>query len=351
MRKHPPQKRTLNSFLSTLIKTYQAICFDMNANATTNMDRAAVDVDESSKSAMTIMTLPLELRDFIYEGVVGTKYRFDAYQIFNGVPLFSEPPTLSEPRNDLCAKLCYDPAIRDLRQVPYGECRQKSGEVLYRYPFPPLPSLSILRTSARVRKEALHVLYQKGTLLFVLNHPSHSVMFSLRSQGLIEHFNNVDIFLDLVSIYNHSLEPQHEMRAIGVAMRLIERSANSVGEARTCTLSTYHRYDRDVFETTFFEHVLDVAGKLCVFKKVVLRFGNRFTTAEKGYAGSSTELAARRSSTDKWAVSIYNRISRTKEFCCLGPCEQSYDSEGFYCMVFHPKDQPGRGGSSKSGSD
>ena len=134
-------------------------------------------------------------------------------------------------------------------------------------------------------------------------------------------------------------------------MRLIERSANSVIEASTCTLSTYYRYDRDVFETTFFNHLLDAAGKLCVFKKVVLRFGNRFTTADKDYAGSSTELAAERASSDEWAVDIYRQFLTTEEFWCLGPCEQNYDSEGFYCMVFHPRGFVGGGGSSSSMSD
>ena len=322
----------------------------MNANATMYMDRAAVDIDESSKSATTIMTLPPELRDFIYEGVVGTKYRFDAYQILNGLPHFSEPPILPETVSNSSTPSSYNPATGHLRFVTRGIYSYKSGEVLYKYPFPPRPCLSILQASTRVREEALQVLYQKGTLLFVLNHPFHSFLSSSQSQELIKHFNNFEIFLDLVSMFNHSLEPREEMRAIRVTMELIERIANSAGAAGTCTLSTYYRYDDDIFEICLFKYLLGTARKLCVFKKVVLRFGNRFKTAEES-AGSSPELAAERTSADEWAVDIYKQFLTTEEFWCLGPCDQSYDSEGFYCMVFHPKDQPVRGGSSKSGSD
>lgn len=354
MRNHPPQKRTLDSFLSTPIKTYQAIRFDMNANATMNVDRAAVDIDEPSKSAMTIMTLPPELRDFIYEGVVGTKYRIDARQIENGAPHSSEPPLPPETFSNSSTP-SNNPATRQLRFVTRGTYSYKSGEVPYKYPFPPRPSLSILQASTRVRQEALQVLYQKGALLFVLNHPSHShsshsFRLSSQCQELIKNFNNVEIFLDLASMFNHSPESREEKRAIRVTMELIERIANIASVAGTCTLSTYYRYDDNIFEICFLKYLLGTASKLCVFKKLVLRFGNRFKTA-KDHTRSSAELAAERASTDEWAVEIYRQFSREEEFWCLGPCEESYDSEGFYCLVFYPKDQSGKGGSSKSGSD
>ena len=322
----------------------------MNANATMNMNRAAVDIDESSKSAMTIMTLPPELRDFIYEGVVGTKYRFRAYQISDGVPHFSEPPLSHETFSDSSTPSSNNPATGHLRFVNRGVYTYKSGEVPYKYPFPPRPSLSILQASTRVRQEALQVLYQKGTLLFVLNHPSQSFRFNSQSHQLLKNFNNVEIFLDLASMFTHSPEAREEKRAIRVTMGLIKRTANSAGAASTCMLSTYYRYDNEIFESYFFMYLLGTAGKLRVFKKVVLRFGNRFKTAED-HTRSSTELAAERASSDEWAVDIYKQISRTKEFSCLGPCKENYDSEGFYCLVYHPRDHAARGdSSSNSGS-
>ena len=323
----------------------------MNATATMNMGRAAVDIDEPSKSAMTFMTLPRELRDLIYENLVGTKYRSDAYQILNGVPHFSEPPRLSEPSSDSSVIFCYDRAVGYYRVMPPNVFRHQSEEVLYKSPFPPRPSLLILQTSIRVREEALHVLYQTGTLLFVLSHPSHFSLLSTQSQELITHFNNVEIFLDLVSIFNHSLEPSDEIRAIRLTMELIERLGDSTSAASTCTLSTYYRLDRDTFETSYFDHLIDTASKLCVFKKVVLRFGNKFRTAEEDYPFPSTELAAKRFSDDEWVVHTYRKVLSNEKSWCLGPCEESYDSEGFYCMVFHPKNHGGGGGSSNSGSD
>ena len=308
----------------------------MNADATMSMD---------------IVALARELRDLIYENVVGTKYRFDTYQILNGVPHFSEPPTLYEPCGDSSRELFYDPAIGDLRIVPISEFRHESMEVLYEYPFPPRPSLSILQTSTRVREEALHVLYHKGTLLFVLNHPSHSGLSTMQSQDLMTHFNNVEIFLDLVAIFNHSFKPSHEARAIKFTMELIERLGDSASAASTCTLSTYYRYDNDTFETSFFDHLIDTASKLFVFRKVVLRFGNSSRTAEEDYAGSSTELAAERLDTDEWAVHTYREFLLNENFWCLGPCKEGYDSEGFFCMVFYPRNQLGRGGSSNLGMD
>ena len=323
----------------------------MNGIATINMDRAVTDIDESSKSAMTLMALPRELRDLIYEDLVGTKYRFDTYQISNGVPHFSEPRTLSEPESDSTTTLCHDPAYPNWRYVLYSDLRHESGEVLYKYPFPPRPSLSILQTSTRVREEALHVLYQSGTLLFVLNHPFLASLSNPQRRNLTNYFNNVEIFLDLVSVFNDSFEPWDEILAINFTMELIRHLADSASAAGTCTFSIYYRFDRDTFETYFFLHLLKVAGKLCVFKKVVLRFGNKFRTAEEGYTGSSTKLAAERFSTDEWAVHTYRRLLRSENSRCLGPCEESYDSEGFYCMVFHPRNHEGGGGSSKSGSN
>ena len=331
----------------------------MNANATMNMDQATVDIDESFKSALRIMTLPRELRDSIYEKLVSTKYPFDAYKIRNGEPHFSEPPTLSEARSNSSAPSSYDPAIGHLRSGTYGEFRHKAGEVPYKSPFPPRPSLSILEIS-EVREEALDALYQKGTLLFVLNHPSHSFLFETQnkdlkdvmeqSQDLIEHFNNVEIFLDLVSMFSDSIDLRDHIRATSVTMVLIEKFAKSAGTASTCTLSTYWRYDIDAIETTFFFLLRDNVGSLCVFKKVVLRFGNRFTGAEDS-AYSSTELAEVRSITDGWAVRTYREFLRQEKFRCLGPCEEFYDSEGFYCVVYHPKHQVDGGSSSNSGSD
>ena len=342
----------LRSFISAITEPYQLTRLDMNGTATMNMDRTVTDIDEASKSAMALMALPRELRDLIYEDLVGTKYHLDTYQILNGVPHFSEPPTLSEPSSgsDSNAMFRYDPAIGNYRRVPFKVFRHQSGEVLYKYPFPPRPSLSILQTSIRVREEALHVLYQKGTLLFVLNHPSHDSFLSTKSHELITHFNNIEIFLDLVSIFNDSLSPSDEIRAIKLTMELIERHGDSVPAASTCTLSTYYRYDRDIFETYFFNRLLHAAGKLCVFKKVVLRFGNKYRRTEN-FLFSSTKLAAERFSTDEWAIHTYKRLLRSDKSSCLGPCEESYDSEGFYCMVFHPRDQSGGGGSSNSGMD
>ena len=283
------------------------------------------------------MALSRELRDLIYEDLVGTKYRYDAYQILNGVPHFSEPPELSKPCSDSSATLCYDPAIGKPRFVLYSEFRHHSTEVLYDYPFPPRPSLSILQTSTTVREEALHALYRKGTLLFVLNHPSHSTLSATQGHDLITHFNNVEIFLDLVSILNHSFNPVDEIRIIMLTMELIKRLGDTASAAGTCTLSTYYRLTRDTFETSFFHNLIETASKLCGFKKVVLRFGNSFRKAEEGYAGSSTELAAERFNDDEWAVHTYRKLLLHEKFWCLGPCKEGYDSEGFFCMVFYPR--------------
>ena len=319
----------------------------MNANTTLNMDQASVKINESSKSTLRIMTLPRELRDSIYEYLVGTKYRFDEYKIQNGEPHFSEPPTLSEARGDSSAPVSYDPAIGHSRFGTYGVFRHKAGEAPYKYPFPLRPSLSILEIS-EVREEALNVLYQKGTLLFVLNHRSHSFLFETQnqdlkdvmkqSQDLIKHFNNVEIFLDLASMFRDSLDQRDHIRATNVAMVLVKRFAESAGPASTCTLSTYWRYDIDAFERTFFLLLRDTVGNLCVFKKVVLRLWNRFTRAED-FADSPTKLAAERSSTGDWAVRTYREFLREEKFRCLGPFEENFDSEGFYCVVFHPKHQ------------
>lgn len=335
----------LNSLVNAPIKTYQAIRFNMNAYATIDIDRAAVEIDKSSNPAMTIMALPRELRDIIYEDLFSTQYPFDAYRILNGVPYFSKTPIFTKPCSDSRAT----PATGHSPFVPSREF------LLYKYPFPSPPSLDILETSTRVREEALHVLYRKGTLLFVLNNPRHpplsspfsSPVSSTQSQELITHFNNVEIFLDLLSIFNYSLWPGHEDDAINLTMELIERLGDSTSAASICTLSTYYAYDRDTLRNYLFKRLLETAGKLCVFKKVVLRFGNKFTTAEEDYTGSITALAAER----EWAVDIYRQLSKNEKLRCLGPCEESYDSEGFYCMVFHPRDYGDGGGSSNTGSD
>ena len=339
--------RRLKFSINAPIETYQAIRFDTNANATMNMDQAAVDIGESSDSAMTIMALPRELRDFIYEDLLSSKYPFDAYQIVDGVLDSLGPPTFTKPCSDSRATIRHDPATEDCRIVPYNEFRHKSGELPYKYPFPPRPSLSILQTPTRTRREALHILYQKSTLLFVLNHPSYpplssplcSPVSSTQSQELISHFNNVEIFLDLVSIFYHSSWPPDEITAINLTMELIEKLGDTTSAATTCTLSTLYAYHNSTFETSFIPRLLDTGGNLCVFKKVVLRFGNRLRIAEGDYPGSSAELAAERLRCDEWALDIYGQLLKNAKFRCLGPCEKFYDSEGFYCVVYHPKHQ------------
>ena len=347
MPKHPLESgsRRLNPSINAPIETYQAIRFDTNANATMDMDQAAVDIGKSSNSAMTIMALPRELRDFIYEDLLSTKYPFNEYQIVDGVLDSLGPPTFTKPCSDSRPTLRHDPATEDRRIEPYNEFRHKSGESLYKYPFPPRPSLSILETSTRIRREALNILYQKGTLLFVLNHPSYpplssplsSPVSSTQSQELISHFNNVEIFLDLVSILYHSSWPEHETTAINLTMELIGQLGDSTSAATTCTVSTLYAYHNSTFETSFFSRLLHTAGNLCVFKKVVLRFGNRLRIAEGDYPISPTQLAAKRLKSDEWALDLYGQLLKDAKFRCLGPCEEFYDSEGFYCVVFHPK--------------
>ena len=328
---YPPS----NTVVNTPNGPYRPIRFDMDAAAIMNTNQAAVDIDESSKPATTFLSLARELRDPIYEDLVGTKYRFDTYQILNGVPHFSEPPTLSEPKSD-SEKLSPNES--------YGEVRQLYAEVLYKYPFPPPASFSILRTSSKVRDEALQVIYQKGTLLFVIDHPSQDPVSTKQSNILMKHFNNVEIFLDLVSISNHSLSIQDTNRAMQVTMHLIQRLADYTSGGGTCTLSIYHFHPSSWLQFCFFEYLTLHAGELCIFKKVVLRFGDSSRITEEGFTGSSAELAAKRCDCQKLARSMYDRIALDEDIRCLGPCEKSYDSEGLFCMVFYPKNQFGGGG-------
>ena len=317
----------------------------MNATATMDMGRAAVDIDEPSKSAMTFMALPRELRDVIYEDLVGTKYRFDTCQIVNGVPHFSEPPKLSEPESDSVKIIRYDTRIAGHRSVTLGELRHRSRGALYNYPFPPPPSLSLLQTSTRVRDEALDVIYRKGTLLFVLNHPSHAPLSTPQSHILIEHFNNVEIFLDLASIHNHSFYHTYDFRATNLTMQLIQRIADCTSMGGTCTLSTYHGLDSNKLRIYLFDHLICTAAELRVFKKVVLRFGNSLRiTGEK----LSTKLKAERYYSSSAAHCMYFDFLLEENVRCLGPCEQSYDYEGFFCMTFYPREQLGGSGSSNS---
>ena len=308
-----------------------------------NTNQAAVDFDASSKSAANFMALARELRDHIYEDLVGTKYRFDTYQIMNGVLRFSIPPTLSEPKSDSEKVLS--------RSSSCGELRRQPGGVVHRYPFPPPASLSILRTSSKVRDEVLEIIYQKGTLLFVIDHLSPDPVSTKQSDILIKHFNNVEIFLDLVSISNHSLSMQDQNcamqdqnRAMQVTIHLVQRLADYTMWGGTCTLSIYHYLPHSSFQFCFFEYLTLHAGELCVFKKVVLRFGESWQIFEKGFMGSSAELAAKRCDCQKQPCTMYDRIALDKNIRCLGPCEKSYDHEGFFCMVFYPKDRVAGGG-------
>ena len=330
---YPP----LDSFVTTLIRPYRPIRFDMDATAIMNNNQAAADIDESSKSATTFMSLARELRDHIYEDLVGTKYRFDTYQILNGVPHFSEPPKLSEPRSDSEKISPDDPT----RAMTCGESRVGSKEVRYEHRFPPPASLSILRTSSKVRDEALQVVYRKGTLLFVLNHPSQDPFSTTQSDVLIKHFNNVEICLDMVSIFSHSISATDAIRSRNITVSLVRRLADCTSEGGTCTFTTYHFRDP---RWKIIYPIIHDAGVLCVFKKVVLRFGHSLRITEDGFTGSSTELVAVRDDTPEGARSLYEKIALDKDIHCLGPCEKSYDSEGFFCMVFYPENQLGGGG-------
>ena len=308
----------------------------MDATAIVNTNQAAVDIEASSKSAANFMALARELRDHIYEDLVGTKYRFDTYQILNGVLRFSIPPTLS--------KLKSDSEKHPSRSISYGELRQQPGGDVYRYPFPPPASLSILRTSSKVRDEVLEIIYQKGTLLFVIDHPSQDPVSTKQSDILIKHFNNVEIFLDLVSINNHSLSMQDMHRAMQVTMHLVQRLADYTMWGGTCTLSVHYYLPHSSFQFSFFDYLTLLAGELCVFKKVVLRFGESTQITEKGFTGSSNGIATSLCDCQKLPCSMYDRIALDKNVRCLGPYEKSYDREGFLCMVFYPKNQVAGGG-------
>lgn len=320
---YPP----LNSFVDTPIRPYRPMRFSMDATAAKDTDRAAA---ESSKSATSLMAIARELRDHIYEDLVGTKYRFDTYQILIGVPHFSEPPTLSEPKSDSKETSPYDPR----GSMTFGEVRQRAKEICYRYPFPPPASLSILQTSTRMRDEALQVIFQTGTLLFVLNHPSQDPLSTTQSDTLIEHFNNVEIFLDLVSIYSHSLSASDAIRAMKITVSLVQRLADRTSGGGTCTFTTYHFLNP---RWGAFRLLTQHVDELCVFKKVVLRFGNSLRITEEGFAGSSAELAAKRCASQEKERSLYDKLALQEHIRCLGPCEKNYDSEGFFCMVFYPK--------------
>lgn len=285
-------------------------------------NQAAVDIDEPSKPATTFMSLARELRDHIYEDLVDTKYRFDTYQILNGVPHFLEPPTLSEPNSD---------SERELRRMK---------EVRYEYCFPPPASLSILRTSSKVRDEALQVIYRKGTLLFVLNHPSQNPLSTTQSDILIKHFKNVEICLDQVSILTHSISFDEMIRARRKTTLLVHRLADCTSGGGTCTVTTYHFLNP---QWIMFCLMIQHFGALCVFKKVVLRFGHSLRITEDDFPGSSAELAAARYNTAKWTRPLYDKIALDDDIRCLGPCEKSYDSEGFFCMVFYPKNRVDEG--------
>lgn len=297
--------------------------------------QAAVDSEHSSKSATNFMALARELRDYIYEDLVGTKYRFDTYRILDGVPHFSEPPTLSD------EEWSNDPIIDPWS---FEGLRRRAKDILYRYPFPPPASLSILRTSSKMRDEALQVIYQKGTLLFVLNHPSHDPLSTTQNDVLINHFKNVEIFLDFVSIASHSPSFGEIIRAVQVTMQLVQRLVDCTSGGGTCTLSTYHFHPSRLLDFCLFDALTLHARELCVFKKVVMRFGHNLRITEEGFTGSSAELASRRWDSEKRARAFMDNIALNKDIRCLGPCEKSYDKEGFFCMVFHPKNQLGGGG-------
>ena len=81
-----------------------------------------------------------------------------------------------------------------------------------------------------------------------------------------------------------------------------------------------------------------------------MRFGHNLRITEEGFTGSSAELASRRWDSEKRARSFMDNIAFNKDLRCLGPCEKSYDKEGFFCMVFHPKNQLG-GGAARMGGE
>ena len=303
---------------------------DMDATAAMDTNRAAIDIDHSSKSATSFMALARELRDHIYEDLVGTKYRFDKYQILNGVPHLSEPPTLSEPKGDSEKVSPDDPP----EFMTCGELRMRCKQVRYEYSFPPPASLSILQTSHRIRGEALQVIYRTGTLLFVLNHPSQDPLSTLQSDILIEHFNRVEMFLDLVSIFSHSRSPRDAIAAMRITVSLIQRLADRTSTGGTCTITTYHFL---CHWWGVFRRLTQHVDALCVFKKVVLKFGSSLRITEEGFAGSSAGLVAKRRAPQEEQDSLYEKIALQEYIRCLGPCEKSYDSEGFFCMVFYPK--------------
>ena len=299
-----------------------------------NTNKAAVDIVESSKSVTTFMSLARELRDHIYEHLVGTKYRFDTYQVLNGVPHFSEPPTLSEVKSN-SEKVSPD---NPTRPTTWDELRIQSKKVRYEYPFPPPASLSILRTSSKVRDEALQVMYRKGTLLFVLNHPSQEPFSTMQSDVLIKHFNNVEICFDMWLIFSHSFSTMEANRSTKITASLVRRLADCTSGGGTCTF-TIHLFRK--YRWIHIYRAIHDAGALCVFKKVILRI------LSFGFRGSSTELAAVRNDTSTWAHALYDRIALLENISCLGPCEKRYDSEGLFCMVFYPKNRVDNGGCPK----
>ena len=254
----------------------------------------------------------------------------------NCVLRFSIPPTLSESKSDS--------EKHPSRSIPCDELRRQPGEVVYRYPFPPPASLSILRTSSKVRDEVLEIIYQKGTLLFVIDHPSKDPASTKQSDILIKHFNNFEIFLDLDSIDDHSFSMQDMHRAMQVIRHLVQRLADYTMWGGTCTLSVHYCLPHSSFQTIFFDYLTLLAGELCVFKKVVLRFGESTQITEKGFTGSSNGIAKTLCYCQKLPCSMDDGIALDKNVRCLGPYEKSYDREGFLCMVFYPKNRVAGGG-------
>ena len=209
--------------------------------------------------------LPREIRDQIYEALVGT------YLI--------ELPEVSENsyrlhHGSLKDFIRYEsPAYEEFGRkfLPDGDCVADAAPpipALSRYPSlaPVSSAVSLLMASTEFRQEATHIIYEGSTFVFVINSPLHDTL----SDYACNQMKNIEFRLDLIAAYLKRRSHKDVALTHEYAQRLLGRFAGREIDRKTCVITIECAEHLQVLlKSPFFDTVIRLRGFETVMVKLI----------------------------------------------------------------------------------
>ncbi|MCJ1459736.1 hypothetical protein MMC28_010115 [Mycoblastus sanguinarius] len=257
------------------------------------------EVENNMCIGRSLMSLPREIRDQIYDHLLCTTYSVDL-NFPNGAQEALEVPSVLPPCTFHNSEV----------SSPVYHSSGKLGQTRF----------NLLQTSKDVGEEALAMLYERSTFLYLIASPGYDpVQPHFRNR-----MKNIEIHLSLTSSQTRWGELKMKF-----GTTVIRSFVGTEIARNTCIIQIRHGYDVTLLLTSFLYALKGLTG----FRNVTLKFGQVYRYSVQDGEHGHYDVTVN----NRFSMPTYRIICRALRWS-LGSGEVYTDGEGYHCLDFHPRD-------------